>query len=132
MQKPRDLFDRDREWETLEAAWESEKAELVFILGRRRVGQWWSADSTQEVDIVALGGHGQLLVGECKWGSVTTSDLADLRDRATLLTRLLSGIRTVHLALFTGEAAVGPDVRSAVEAGEVLQFGPDDLLGSSD
>jgi hypothetical protein len=97
-----------------------------------RVGQWWSADSTQEVDIVALGGRGQLLVGECKWGSVTTGDLTGLRDRATLLTRQLSGIRTVHLALFTGEAALGPDVRPAVEAGEVLQFGPDDLLGLSD
>src|SRR5690606_27999485 len=34
-----------------------------------QVGSWWSADSTEEVDVVALDGQGGLLVGECKWGA---------------------------------------------------------------
>lgn len=37
--KPTELFDRDREWETLSNVWTSERPELAFVLGRRRVGK---------------------------------------------------------------------------------------------
>jgi AAA+ ATPase superfamily predicted ATPase len=37
--KPAALFDRDREWEDLTELWASERPELAFVLGRRRVGK---------------------------------------------------------------------------------------------
>jgi AAA+ ATPase superfamily predicted ATPase len=96
-----------------------------------RVGQWWSADSTAELDVVALGGRGELLAGECQWGSIAYRDVASLRDRAGLLTSRLSGIHRVHLVLFSGEGRIDPEVRKAVRAGEVQCFGPDELLEPS-
>jgi AAA+ ATPase superfamily predicted ATPase len=37
--KPIDLLDRDREWAGLAELWASNKSELAFVLGRRRVGK---------------------------------------------------------------------------------------------
>ena len=37
--KPIELFDRDQEWDTLNELWASERSELAFVLGRRRVGK---------------------------------------------------------------------------------------------
>ena len=37
--KPTDTFDRDREWKALSEIWASERPELAFVLGRRRVGK---------------------------------------------------------------------------------------------
>ena len=41
----------------------------------------------------------------------------------------LGGTRKIHLALFTGRGEADDAVRSATEAGEVLFFTADDLLG---
>lgn len=39
MQKPTEIFDRDREWSGLTRAWERNRPELIFVVGRRRVGK---------------------------------------------------------------------------------------------
>jgi uncharacterized protein len=95
-----------------------------------RVGEWWDADSQNQVDVVAIGGDGELLVGECKWGSVRGEDLQALRSRAELVMRELKGIRTVHLAVFAGRE-IAPSVRAEVEAGRCLHFALEDLYPES-
>jgi hypothetical protein len=37
--KPSELVDRDREWTALTELWNSNRPELAFVLGRRRVGK---------------------------------------------------------------------------------------------
>ncbi len=37
--KPDEMLDRDAEWRSLEAAWKRRRPDLVFVLGRRRVGK---------------------------------------------------------------------------------------------
>jgi len=37
--KPADVFDRDQEWKSLSELWASNRSELAFVLGRRRVGK---------------------------------------------------------------------------------------------
>src|SRR5688572_33360206 len=37
--KPADLFDRQTEWAALGDMWDSDRAELAFVLGRRRIGK---------------------------------------------------------------------------------------------
>ncbi|HEV2147713.1 MAG TPA: DUF234 domain-containing protein [Longimicrobiaceae bacterium] len=46
-----------------------------------RVGKCWNADSRNEIDVVATGGDGVLLLGECKWGMVRPCDLETLQAR---------------------------------------------------
>lgn len=87
-----------------------------------RVGEWWDATSDNQVDVVALGSGGKVLVGECKWGDVRASDLAKLRTRANLLVRDLgAGAGQLHLALFSG-GDLAPELKEEVEAGRVLHF----------
>ena len=92
-----------------------------------RVGSWWDAGHREEVDVVALGGAGQLLVGEAKWGPVTERHLSTLRRRATLVEADLGGASEVHLALFTGRGEADRGVQTEVEGGRVLLFTPQDL-----
>jgi AAA+ ATPase superfamily predicted ATPase len=92
-----------------------------------RVGEWWDATSQNEVDVVAVGGRGDLLVGECKWGRVTAGHLATLRERSEAVAAELGGIQRVHLALFSGRGEVDDEVRRESEAGNVLVFGAEDL-----
>ncbi len=91
-----------------------------------RVGDWWDADSRNEVDVVAIGGDGELLLGECRWGTVRLSDLRTLQARADLIARELTGVRTVHFALFSG-AELSPELQTEVDAGRVLHFSAEDL-----
>jgi uncharacterized protein len=91
-----------------------------------RVGEWWDASSENEIDVVAIGPDGDLLLGECKWGTVHSADLKRLQQRADLITRELSGIRHVRLAVFSCRS-IGENVRKFVDAGQALYFGPADL-----
>jgi hypothetical protein len=50
-----------------------------------RVGEWWDAKSTEQIDLVALDGEGSLLAAECKWGEATIDDLMQLERRARIL-----------------------------------------------
>jgi uncharacterized protein len=92
-----------------------------------RVGEWWDASSQNQVDVVAVGGRGELLVAECKWGRVTGAHLATLRERAQRLASELSGVRRVHTALFTGRGEADEEVQREVQAGNTLLFSGEDL-----
>jgi AAA+ ATPase superfamily predicted ATPase len=94
-----------------------------------RVGEWWDADSRNEIDVVAIGGDGELLLGECKWGQVRLADLKTLHARADLIARELTGVRTIHFALFSG-GELPPELRAEVDAGRVLHFSAGDLYAS--
>ena len=69
-----------------------------------KIGTWWGNDpeykKQAEVDIVALGADGELIVGECKWNnSPVDVDVLDLLEhRAKLLAS--SQYRTMRLYLF--------------------------------
>ncbi|HEX6747982.1 MAG TPA: ATP-binding protein [Longimicrobium sp.] len=92
-----------------------------------RVGEWWAATSDDQVDIVALGGKGRLLVCECKWGRVTGSHLASLRRRAQAVAAELGGVVQLHTALFTARGDADDDVRREAASGATLLFSGEDL-----
>lgn len=93
-----------------------------------RVGEWWSSDSAEQADVVALGRDGELLVGECKWGSITRTDVESLERRRDLLLEEVGKATAVHLAIFTGKPIRDHDVASRIERGELLHFALDDLF----
>jgi AAA+ ATPase superfamily predicted ATPase len=93
-----------------------------------RVGEWWDAASREQIDLVALGANGELLVGECKWGDVTGGDLATLERRAQLLAGELGGARHIHLALFSARGHFDAAVASARQSGRVLTYTAADML----
>jgi hypothetical protein len=93
-----------------------------------RVGSWWAADASDEVDVVAVDGSGGVLFGECKWGSVAREDLQKLERRANLILPNLEGVRTVTLALFSAGRIADTVVQQRIDAGEVLCFSADDLF----
>lgn len=63
---PETLYDRPHEWSELRDLWKTDRFE-------------------PDIDGVALSGEGELLVGECKWGSVDTHDLRTLERSARKL-----------------------------------------------
>jgi hypothetical protein len=92
-----------------------------------RVGEWWDADSQNQVDVVSIGSRGELLVGECKWGRVTAGHLATLQSRAAMVAAELPGTSRIHLALLTGRDEADDEVRRAAQEGTVLLFSAEDL-----
>lgn len=92
-----------------------------------RVGEWWDAPSQEQADVVALGGEGELLVGECKWGGVTAQDLAALERRASLIAAALGGVRRTHVAVFSGRGFFDSAITAPQNDGRVLRFTGADL-----
>jgi len=92
-----------------------------------RVGEWWDASSQNQVDVVALGGKGELLVGECKWGPVTGADLRTLRERSLLVAAEAGGVARIHTALFTARGDADDEVEREAAAGGTLLFTGEDL-----
>ena len=84
-----------------------------------QVGSWWSADSSEEVDVVALDGQGGLLVGECKWGAVGSCDLDRLVRRGALVAAEAGGIE-YHARAVLGSGLDGGGVEARIEAGEAV------------
>jgi len=84
-----------------------------------QVGSWWSADASEEVDVVALDGQGGLLVGECKWGAADGRDLDRLVRRGRLVTNEAGGVSRVTPVLFTAGGLAG-DAAARVTAGEAI------------
>ena len=93
-----------------------------------RVGTWWDGKGVDEVDVVALGAGGDVLVGEAKWGPVTGRHLATLRRRSQRVVADLDGESRVHLALFTGSGEADDSVMAEVKAGRVHLFTVTDLV----
>ena len=96
------------------------------------VGEWWGRDPDVQIDVVAFGGNDDVLVGEVKWGQVGRRDLAALRERAAALGRELGRPVRVHTALFSGRGIADADTAAAVDRGEALHFGLDDILRPND
>lgn len=71
-----------------------------------RVGEWWTEDGQEQIDVVALGPDGHVLLGECKWGQLTREDLTALERRRNLVMQDLPATTHIHLALFTGADSV--------------------------
>lgn len=94
-----------------------------------RVGDWWDAGSRNQIDVVAIGPAGELLLGECKWGKVRVADVERLRARADLIVREHSDVGEVRFAVFSG-GGLAPEVQAEVEAGRVLHFSAESLYGS--
>ena len=91
-----------------------------------QVGSWWSADSSEEVDVVALDGQGGLLVGECKWGRADSRDLDRLMRRGGLVVADAGAVDRVTTVLFSAGGLAG-DAAARVEAGEAIHI-PIDVL----
>jgi hypothetical protein len=95
-----------------------------------RVGAWW--DREAEVDVVAVGPEGEVLLGECKWSRRPAGEdvLEDLRARAP---RVLAALRAkgktrVRFALFA-RAGFVPSLSKESRGGDLLLFEPKDLVG---
>lgn len=95
-----------------------------------QVGSWWSTDGQDEIDVVALGIEGELLVGECKWGRVGRDDLGRLEARADLLRAQLRTGRSVTLVLFA-RGPIDGAVQRRIDQDRILLFTPDDLFAAS-
>jgi AAA+ ATPase superfamily predicted ATPase len=92
-----------------------------------QVGAWWTEDHQDEIDVVALGADGQVLLGECKWGTASTADLDLLVRRGELLRGQMKGVRQVTYALFSGRGLQDTALERRIAAGEALHFGIEDL-----
>lgn len=92
-----------------------------------QVGAWWTEDGQQEVDVVALGADGEVLLGEAKWGQVSSADLDTLQRRGEILIPQLSGVRSVTYALFSGRGFQDAAVDARVAAGEAIHFSITDM-----
>jgi len=81
-------------------------------------------------DVVAIGGKGEALVGECKWGTAGWSDLTRLRNTAQILARELGEDRRLHLALFSGRQTSDQRLLEEIRAGRLLYYTLEDLFGA--
>ncbi len=109
-----------RPFEEICRSWTRRTTRLPFRAAR--VGSWWDAASTNEVDVVALG-PGDVLLGECKWGAVGDDDLARLRARTPLVLRELSVDESggrVHHALFSASGTFSAGVSREIASGRVI------------
>ena len=95
-----------------------------------RVGEWWSGRSDAQIDVVATADDGELLVGECKWGTVDRHDLDRLRAHAIELQQQTGGGPRVHHVLFAGRGTEDPRLLADAQDGAVRLIGPDELLRS--
>jgi AAA+ ATPase superfamily predicted ATPase len=95
-----------------------------------QVGSWWTDDHREEVDVVAVGAKGEVLLGECKWGTVTSADLDTLIRRAKILLPRLKDAGTVTYALFSGRGLQDAALKSRVAKGEALHFRLDDMYAA--
>jgi AAA+ ATPase superfamily predicted ATPase len=104
------------------------RALLTLPFAPARVGEWWDATSSNQIDVVALGGDREMLVGECKWGGVTKGDLDELERRAQLLAAELGGVRRTHLAVFSGSGRFDAGVKAASKTGRVQVYTAADMV----
>jgi AAA+ ATPase superfamily predicted ATPase len=94
-----------------------------------RVGEWWDSTSENQIDVVAVGARGELLLGECKWGGVTIHDLAMLKKKAGIVAAAIGSVSQIHHALFTASGATDVAVEHEKGEGKVLVFTGAEMLG---
>jgi uncharacterized protein len=93
-----------------------------------QVGSWWNRDSSDQVDVVALGPEGELLVGECKWGSLDGRDLDRLVRRSRQVAADAGNPSSITYALFSAGPPERNDLPAKVGSDPVLLFSADDLF----
>lgn len=93
-----------------------------------RVGEWWSDDSSEQIDVVALGPKGQVLIGERKWGSVTADDVDKLNERREIVLKDLKGVMQVYTAVFARNDVTDRRVRRQIANSDVLHCSLEDLF----
>lgn len=93
-----------------------------------QVGEWWTATSDAQLDVVAFGAAGELLVGECKWGSIGRDHVQALYERAAQVAALRGNVTTIVHVAFTGGPIRDPAVQHEVTNGRLLHIGLDDLF----
>lgn len=93
-----------------------------------RVGEWWTDDASEQIDVVCVGGRGQLMLCECKWGDFGRDDLHTLERRRDLILKEMNGITQVHLAAFVGNRLTDQNVVDRVANGDLILFTLDDLF----
>ena len=93
-----------------------------------RVGEWWNAASTAQIDVVALGGTREMFIAECKWGAVDATDLEQLERRGQLLATELGGVRRTHVAVFSAGGRFDAGVTHEIESGRVQALSAMDLV----
>lgn len=93
-----------------------------------RVGEWWDSTSENQVDVVALGGSGELLVGEAKWGGVTREDLSRLRRRGLMLAVEIGDVSRIYHVLFSAGGSVDADVSREAQDGHVIVITGSDIV----
>jgi hypothetical protein len=103
-------------------------AQLPFV--PIRVGEWWTPDGSDQVDIVALGTKRELLIGECKAGRVTSADLDKLASRARAVAQQLGNVGHVYTALFTMMPVRGKQLAPRLAADDVHLITAGALFGA--
>lgn len=93
-----------------------------------RVGRWWTKTSEDEVDVVVRGVDEELLVGECKWGTVTGSDLQTLKKHGRQIAAEIDDVSEIHHVLFSGRDEKTGGIEEAESDGEVTYYGGNDLF----
>ena len=91
-----------------------------------RVGAWWEGE--EEVDLVVTGLEGELLIGECKWGSLTTAHIHTLERRALLVAERLGHDQEIVTALFTGREKVSATTRREADQKGIRIFTAGDIV----
>lgn len=94
-----------------------------------RVGRWWDGRSEHEIDVVALSGEGEVLVGECKWGSVGTRDLQALERNARKLLDELDDPGRITKVLFSGRDLDEEALRREIDEHTVSHVQLEELYG---
>lgn len=93
-----------------------------------QVGAWWTEDGQEEIDVVALGPNGEVLLGECKWGKVAASDLDTLQRRSALVVPRIKSVSSLAYALFSGRGFKDAIIEGRIADGEALHFSLDEML----
>ena len=93
-----------------------------------RVGEWWNSRSTEQIDVVALGGTREMFIAECKWGPVNADDLERLERRGQLLATEMGGVRKTHVAVFSGSGRFDARVARTIKAGRVQGYSARDVV----
>ncbi|MES2177650.1 MAG: ATP-binding protein [Gemmatimonadota bacterium] len=104
----------------------SGRVQMPFELAR--VGEWWNSSSTEQIDVVVLGGTREMFIAECKWGRVTSDDLERLERRGQLIAGEIGGVRRTHVAVFSGSNTFDAGVTRAIESGRILGYSANHLI----
>lgn len=95
-----------------------------------RLGEWWTPASDRQIDLVAVGTHSELLVGECKWGDVTTGDLDRLQANTAVLAREFGSPRRVEYLLISRRPVRDAALKRQIARGDAMHLTAEELFSA--